>query len=73
MRDVTVDLVPGGASAVTVTVAAGVTTLILLGRFLEARAKRRAGAALRHRGAAATTSLPRVQEQEREEPEHMAA
>ena len=36
-----------GAGAIYLDVAAGVTTLILLGRFLEARAKRRAGAALR--------------------------
>jgi len=36
-----------GTEAIYLDVAAGVTTLILLGRFLEARAKRRAGAALR--------------------------
>jgi Cu+-exporting ATPase len=36
-----------GTGAIYLDVAAGVTTLILLGRFLEARAKRRAGAALR--------------------------
>ncbi|HET9381262.1 MAG TPA: heavy metal translocating P-type ATPase [Streptomyces sp.] len=36
-----------GASAIYLEVAAGVTALILLGRFLEARSKRRAGAALR--------------------------
>ncbi|MER6529910.1 heavy metal translocating P-type ATPase [Streptomyces sp. NPDC001508] len=35
------------ASVIYLEVAAGVVTLILLGRFLEARAKRRAGAALR--------------------------
>jgi Cu+-exporting ATPase len=35
-----------GTDAIYLDVAAGVTTLILLGRFLEARAKRRAGAAL---------------------------
>lgn len=35
------------ASTIYLEVAAGVVTLILLGRFLEARAKRRAGAALR--------------------------
>src|SRR5215470_3405217 len=43
-------LVPAGGGAVPdiyLEVAAGVTTLILLGRFLEARAKRRSGAALR--------------------------
>ncbi|MGW8380215.1 heavy metal translocating P-type ATPase [Streptomyces sp. ODS28] len=39
---------PGEASsAIYLEVAAGVTTFILLGRFLEARSKRRAGAALR--------------------------
>jgi Cu+-exporting ATPase len=37
----------GGANATYLEVAAGVTTLILLGRYLEARAKRRSGAALR--------------------------
>ncbi|GGV11863.1 heavy metal translocating P-type ATPase [Streptomyces griseoflavus] len=36
-----------GASAIYLEVAAGVTTFILLGRYLEARSKRRAGAALR--------------------------
>jgi P-type Cu+ transporter len=36
-----------GAGATYLEVAAGVTTLILLGRYLEARAKRRSGAALR--------------------------
>ncbi|MGW0944191.1 heavy metal translocating P-type ATPase [Streptomyces sp. NPDC002623] len=36
-----------GASAIYLEVAAGVTALILLGRFLEARSKRQAGAALR--------------------------
>ncbi|WP_020140843.1 heavy metal translocating P-type ATPase [Streptomyces sp. 351MFTsu5.1] len=36
-----------GASTIYLEVAAGVTALILLGRYLEARAKRRAGAALR--------------------------
>src|SRR5919199_279131 len=36
-----------GASTIYLEVAAGVTTLILLGRFLEARSKRRAGAAMR--------------------------
>jgi Cu+-exporting ATPase len=36
-----------GADATYLEVAAGVTTLILLGRYLEARAKRRSGAALR--------------------------
>ena len=36
-----------GTSAIYLDVAAGVTTLILLGRYLEARAKRRSGAALR--------------------------
>jgi len=36
-----------GTEAIYLDVAAGVTALILLGRFLEARAKRRAGAALR--------------------------
>jgi Cu+-exporting ATPase len=36
-----------GTGAIYLDVAAGVTALILLGRFLEARAKRRAGAALR--------------------------
>ncbi|NLU66450.1 heavy metal translocating P-type ATPase [Streptomyces sp. HNM0574] len=36
-----------GASTVYLEVAAGVTTFILLGRFLEARAKRKAGSALR--------------------------
>ena len=44
------DLVPGGDGAVPdiyLEVAAGVTTLILLGRFFEERAKRRSGAALR--------------------------
>jgi P-type Cu+ transporter len=37
----------GGAHASYLEVASGVTTLILLGRYLEARAKRTAGAALR--------------------------
>ncbi|RAJ69823.1 Cu+-exporting ATPase [Streptomyces sp. Amel2xB2] len=37
----------GGASALYLEVAAGVTTFLLLGRHLEARAKRKAGAALR--------------------------
>ncbi|MFJ3585178.1 heavy metal translocating P-type ATPase [Streptomyces sp. NPDC090127] len=36
-----------GASALYLEVAAGVTTFLLLGRYLEARAKRRAGSALR--------------------------
>ena len=36
-----------GASDIYLDVACGVTVLILLGRYLEARAKRRAGAALR--------------------------
>ncbi|MGI5398821.1 heavy metal translocating P-type ATPase [Streptomyces sp. CA-135486] len=36
-----------GASTIYLEVAAGVTTFILLGRFLEARSKRKAGAALR--------------------------
>ncbi|MFF4479593.1 heavy metal translocating P-type ATPase [Streptomyces sp. NPDC001520] len=36
-----------GASSIYLEAAAGVTTLILLGRFLEAKSKRRAGAALR--------------------------
>jgi Cu+-exporting ATPase len=36
-----------GASALYLEVAAGVTTFLLLGRYLEARAKRKAGAALR--------------------------
>jgi Cu+-exporting ATPase len=36
-----------GASAIYLEVAAGVTTFLLLGRYLEARSKRRAGAALR--------------------------
>jgi len=36
-----------GASTIYLEVAAGVTTFLLLGRYLEARAKRRAGAALR--------------------------
>ncbi|MEV5318017.1 heavy metal translocating P-type ATPase [Streptomyces sp. NPDC052687] len=36
-----------GTSAIYLEVAAGVTAFLLLGRFLEARAKRRAGAALR--------------------------
>jgi Cu+-exporting ATPase len=36
-----------GASTIYLEVAAGVTALILLGRYLEARSKRRAGAALR--------------------------
>ncbi|MGA4841835.1 heavy metal translocating P-type ATPase [Streptomyces sp. G45] len=37
----------GGSSALYLEVAAGVVTFILLGRYLEARSKRRAGAALR--------------------------
>ncbi|MBA2806295.1 copper-translocating P-type ATPase [Streptomyces sp. KM273126] len=37
----------GSSSAIYLEVAAGVVALILLGRFLEARSKRRAGAALR--------------------------
>ncbi|SCK19303.1 cation-translocating P-type ATPase [Streptomyces sp. WMMB 322] len=37
----------GGTSALYLEVAAGVTTFLLLGRYLEARAKRRAGSALR--------------------------
>jgi Cu+-exporting ATPase len=37
----------GGADATYLEVAAGVTALVLLGRYLEARAKRRSGAALR--------------------------
>ncbi|CAN5702300.1 heavy metal translocating P-type ATPase [soil metagenome] len=36
-----------GGSAIYLEVAAGVTTFLLLGRYLEARSKRRAGAALR--------------------------
>jgi len=41
-------LAPGsGADATYLEVAAGVTALVLLGRYLEARAKRRSGAALR--------------------------
>ncbi|WP_314175385.1 heavy metal translocating P-type ATPase [Streptomyces winkii] len=41
-------LSPGaGTSALYLEVAAGVTTFLLLGRYLEARAKRKAGAALR--------------------------
>ncbi len=36
-----------GSSSIYLEAAAGVTTLILLGRFLEAKSKRRAGAALR--------------------------
>ena len=36
-----------GSSQIYLEVASGVTTLILLGRYLEARAKRRAGTALR--------------------------
>ncbi len=46
----TFQLVPDGAAAhpeIYLEVAAGVTTLILLGRYFEARAKRRSGAALR--------------------------
>ncbi|MFJ8587789.1 heavy metal translocating P-type ATPase [Streptomyces sp. NPDC093595] len=49
-----------GASAIYLEVAAGVTTFILLGRYLEARAKRSAGAALRallHLGAKDVTVL----------------
>ncbi|MFJ4976849.1 heavy metal translocating P-type ATPase [Streptomyces coeruleorubidus] len=37
----------GGASSIYLEVASGVTAFILLGRYLEARSKRRAGAALR--------------------------
>ncbi|MEV7323687.1 heavy metal translocating P-type ATPase [Streptomyces sp. NPDC093970] len=37
----------GGASSIYLEVASGVVALILLGRYLEARSKRRAGAALR--------------------------
>jgi P-type Cu+ transporter len=37
----------GGASAIYLDAAAGVTVLVLLGRYFEARAKRRSGAALR--------------------------
>ena len=37
----------GGADATYLEVASGVTALVLLGRYLEARAKRRSGAALR--------------------------
>ena len=37
----------GGADATYLEVAAGVTALVLLGRYIEARAKRRSGAALR--------------------------
>jgi len=37
----------GGTGAIYLDVAAGLTALILLGRYLEARAKRRSGAALR--------------------------
>ncbi|MEU9704799.1 heavy metal translocating P-type ATPase [Streptomyces sp. NPDC047981] len=44
--DLTVDRA-AGASAIYLEVAAGVTTFILLGRYLEARAKRKAGSALR--------------------------
>ncbi|MFI5084090.1 MAG: cation transporter, partial [Streptosporangiales bacterium] len=40
-------LVSGGAGATYLEVAAGVTALVLLGRRLEARARRRSGAALR--------------------------
>ena len=40
-------LVSGGAGATYLEVAAGVTALVLLGRQLEARARRRSGAALR--------------------------
>src|SRR5260370_21890890 len=48
VTDVTVTLVPGGESGVTyLEVASGVPALILLGRYFEARAKRRSGAALR--------------------------
>jgi Cu+-exporting ATPase len=46
----TFQLVPGAANErpeIYLEVAAGVTTLILLGRYFEARAKRRSGAALR--------------------------
>jgi len=46
----TIDLVPSrgaGADEIYLEVATAVTTFILLGRYLEARAKRRAGAALR--------------------------
>ncbi|MFF9867971.1 heavy metal translocating P-type ATPase [Streptomyces sp. NPDC013953] len=49
-----------GASVIYLEVAAGVTTFILLGRYLEARAKRSAGAALRallHLGAKDVTVL----------------
>ncbi|WP_435969968.1 heavy metal translocating P-type ATPase [Streptomyces sp. Qhu_M48] len=44
--DLTVDR-SDGASTIYLEVAAGVVTFILLGRYLEARAKRKAGAALR--------------------------
>ncbi|MFD3725842.1 heavy metal translocating P-type ATPase [Streptomyces sp. NPDC058671] len=44
--DLTVDR-SDGTSAIYLEVAAGVVTFILLGRYLEARAKRKAGAALR--------------------------
>ncbi|MFF1506108.1 heavy metal translocating P-type ATPase [Streptomyces sp. NPDC058326] len=44
--DLTVDRADG-SSAIYLEVAAGVVTFILLGRYLEARAKRKAGAALR--------------------------
>ncbi|MFF9015051.1 heavy metal translocating P-type ATPase [Streptomyces sp. NPDC014870] len=45
--DLTVDRAAAGTSAIYLEVAAGVTTFILLGRYLEARAKRKAGSALR--------------------------
>ncbi|WP_030857948.1 heavy metal translocating P-type ATPase [Streptomyces sp. NRRL S-37] len=57
-----------GASTIYLEVAAGVTALILLGRYLEARSKRRAGAALRalmELGAKDVTVL-RYEEGERE-------
>lgn len=44
--DLTVDRAHG-TSTIYLEVAAGVITFILLGRYLEARAKRKAGAALR--------------------------
>ena len=50
----------GGAEEIYLEVAAGVTVFILTGRFLEARAKRRSGAALRallHLGAKEATLL----------------
>ena len=51
-----------GAQEIYLEVAAGVTVFILTGRFLEARAKRRSGAALRallHLGAKEATAAAR--------------